>query len=398
MLFEILIAILVGIIIGTFTGLTPGVHINLVCVILLAISPFLLVYCAPLTLAVFIISMSITHTFLDSIPSIFLGAPDADQALGVLPGHKLLLRGYGYGAVYLTIVGSIGGLMLSAILIPLLIPLFFYVYPKLQPYVGIILIIISCIMILREKNKLWALFVFLLSGTLGIIVFSIPNLKQPLFPLLSGLFGISTLILSLSENVRIPKQKTVRIPFKKSIGVQAIGASVVAGSFTAFFPGIGPSQGAVLSQQLTRKIGDNGFLILIGGVNTVGMLLSLVTLISLDKARNGSIIAISALMKIDDYSFIILIICSLIAGIICVFWTLYLAKKFSSFITLVDYQKIAIGVIIFVSIIGFFLSGWIGLLIMLISSSVGLISPLVGVSRSHSMACLILPVIFYFIL
>jgi len=53
----------------------------------------LMTYFDPVVLVVFIIAMSVTHTFLDALPAIFLGAPDADQVLNVLPGHRLLLQG-----------------------------------------------------------------------------------------------------------------------------------------------------------------------------------------------------------------------------------------------------------------------------------------------------------------
>ncbi|MGM0409019.1 MAG: tripartite tricarboxylate transporter permease [Bacteroidota bacterium] len=99
MFLELILAILLGLMFGTITGLTPGIHLNLISVMLLSASPILLQYTNPLALAVFIITMSVTHTFLDSIPSILLGAPESDTALGVLPGHRYLLKGQGLMAV-----------------------------------------------------------------------------------------------------------------------------------------------------------------------------------------------------------------------------------------------------------------------------------------------------------
>lgn len=68
---EILLAILIGSSFGIITGLTPGVHINLVAALLLMISPLLLNYFSPFFLAAVIVAMSIVHTFLDFIPSCF---------------------------------------------------------------------------------------------------------------------------------------------------------------------------------------------------------------------------------------------------------------------------------------------------------------------------------------
>ena len=99
MYFQILTAVLLGIFAGIITGLIPGIHINLISLLLVSLSGYFLGFTHPLILGVFIISMAVTHTFLDIIPSIFLGAPDADTALAVLPGHRLLLKGMGYEAV-----------------------------------------------------------------------------------------------------------------------------------------------------------------------------------------------------------------------------------------------------------------------------------------------------------
>ncbi len=111
MFFEILIALTLGTCFGIITGLIPGVHINLISLLLVSFSAVLLIFLSPLALGVFIIAMAITHTFLDSIPGIYLGAPDADQALNVLPGHRLLLKGLGHCAVLYTTIGSLFSLI-----------------------------------------------------------------------------------------------------------------------------------------------------------------------------------------------------------------------------------------------------------------------------------------------
>ena len=75
--------------------------------------------------------MAITHTFTDFLPSIFLGAPDEDTALSTLPGHRFLLKGKGYGAVRLTLIGSFFGLLVALALSPIFIVALPYFYPWL---------------------------------------------------------------------------------------------------------------------------------------------------------------------------------------------------------------------------------------------------------------------------
>ena len=111
--------LLLGIIFGTITGLIPGIHINLVGVSLVALSASLLSSINPIYLVVFISAMAITHTFVDFIPSIFLGCPDTDTELSVLPGHELLKKGQGYSAVFLSAYGGLAAIFILIFITPL---------------------------------------------------------------------------------------------------------------------------------------------------------------------------------------------------------------------------------------------------------------------------------------
>lgn len=402
-MFEILIAILLGILAGIVTGLIPGIHVNLISIVLISVSGYLLGFTSPLILATFVIAMSITHTFLDSIPSVFLGAPDAAMALAVLPGHRLLLEGKGYEAVKLTVIGSLLSLIACIILIPFMIPLAPIIYKFLQPYIGYILICVVVYMILieRKANKIfWSFTIFILSGILGIIVLTVPNLKQPLFPMLSGLFGVSVLLISLNQKVSLPKQRiTESITILKKNNIKAISAAVFSGSLTGLFPGLGAAQAAVIAMQFVGKIGMYAFMVMIGGINTVNFLFSLVTFYTLEKARNGAIVAVMEIIKSISFTeLIILVSAALITGSVATFLALNLSKIFSKVINKVNYNMLIIGVISLIVILVFIFSSWLGLLILITSTAIGIIAPSLGVKRTHSMGCLLLPVIFFFIL
>ena len=112
MLIEILVAILIGLLVGTLTGLIPGIQINLVGVFLLSLSTSLFLSVNPIHMGVFIVSVAITHTFVDFIPSVFLGCPDTDTELSVLPGHQLLKSGQGQEAIALTAYGSLAAVFI----------------------------------------------------------------------------------------------------------------------------------------------------------------------------------------------------------------------------------------------------------------------------------------------
>src|SRR3989344_5188812 len=97
-MWELLLMIVGGILVGVVSGLVPGVHINLVAALVVSFSSVLLQWLSPLGAALFIVSLSVTHNFLDFIPSTYLAAPSAETCGGVLPAHGLWREGKGHGA------------------------------------------------------------------------------------------------------------------------------------------------------------------------------------------------------------------------------------------------------------------------------------------------------------
>ncbi len=400
MLAEILFAVIVGVCCGIFTGLIPGIHINLISVLLLSISPVLLQYTGLVALCCFVISMSVTHSFLDSIPSVFLGAPSSDTAMGVLPGHRYLLKGLGETAVKLTLVGSFGAVILSIVLFPLLMPVITFSYPYLEAHIAKILIVVVLFMIIRDSNRFWAFFIFVCSGILGIVSMNIPNFDNPLFPLFSGLFGTSTLLLSLFSSESVPEQlkkQPISIPGIK--GLKALFSGCISGFITAVMPGLGASTAAVLSMQIARDLDDEGFMVLMGSINTFNFILSIATFYTLNKARNGSIIAVQKLIGEISMQHIFVFLCAVaVAGSLAVFAALFFSKVFSRLFRFISYKKLVVFVVLLITGMVIGLTGFLGLLILVTATAVGFLPPLAKVSRTHAMGCLLLPVILFFTL
>ena len=221
----------------------------------------------------------------------------------------------------------------------------------------------------------------------------------PLFPLLSGLFGFSILLVSLKDNTKVPEQKDKELTIdKKELAKAVIGATSV-GFMASFLPGFGSSQAAIVAIQFLRKMSEKGFLVLVGGINTVNMTLSLVTLYSINKARNGAVIVLSKLIPEFSRNILALyIIAALVTGCIALFLALRISKIFSKFIVKVNYKYLVIGILSFITILTFYFSGWVGLIILITSTSIGLVASSYGVGKNHLMGCLIIPVILYFIL
>ena len=264
MLIQIILFISLGILAGILTGLIPGIHINLLGIFILSLYSKYLYSINTIYFIVFISSMAITHTFIDFIPSIFLGCPDTDTELSILPGHELLKKGKAYEAILLTAYGSLAAIfILILILIPsiLLIKNTYELIKNLIPY---ILITASFLLLFLEKKRFTALFVFGITGILGTLVLNI-NLNQPLLPLLTGLFGSSAIILSIKNKTKIPKQ-IISKP-KTKLLKPLIGA-LIASPLCSFFPGLGSGQAAIIGNLISRT-NKKTFLILLGATNTL---------------------------------------------------------------------------------------------------------------------------------
>ena len=394
---EELISILIGCILGIMTGLTPGLHINLIASIMLALSNFLLKYTSDLNLIIIIISMSITHLFLDTIPSIFLGVPNEDTAIIILPAHKLLLEGKAQEAVFLSLLGTLFSIIIICIFIPILIFIFPILNFFLKNHIHIILIILTIILILKEKQRFLTLTIFLFSGTMGFIILNTPNIKEPLLPLLAGLFGLSSLILSIKNNTKIPKQinQNLKIEIKK---IKFILIGFIAGVFSAFLPGLGSAQTSVLTSSIIRKIEPKDFLILNSSINSVNLIGSFITLFTINKARSGIAVAVSQLINLTLNKLILIFSVILATTFIATVLTICFSRIFSKLISKINYERLCYSIIVLITILVLIISKPIGLLILITSTSLGVYVQLKQVNKNHLMGCLLLPVILYFII
>ena len=399
MIIEFLIFLLLGIFFGTLTGLTPGIHINLIGVFLISISAWLLNFTQPITLAVFITSMAITHTFIDFIPSVFLGCPDTDTELSILPGHELLKKGQVYQAVLLTSYGSLAAILMFALMIFPFIILSQKIFAFLKmPYVmAIILISVSVFLILLEKRKLFALLAFSLSGFLGWCVLNL-EINQPLLPLLTGLFGSSMLILSIKNKIKIPEQiiENPKGEIKKSLAGAFIG-SLVASPLCSFLPGLGSGQAAIIGNTIART-NKKGFLVLIGATNTLVMCISFITLYTIAKTRTGAAATIKEILSIPTIENLTIIILTIMfAGLVAFFLTKFLAKIFSTKIQKLNYTKLStITLLILIAII-FLISGLLGIVVLILSTLTGIYIISLKVRRTQMMGCLLLPTILLYL-
>lgn len=409
-----------GLILGALSGLTPGLHVNNFAAMLLAVSPLLIsIGLTPYHVASIILAAAISQTFFDSIPAVFIGAPDSETILTVLPGHGLMLEGRGVEAIRLSAIGSAGSVVAAMILVFPLSWTFSRYNDLLMKYVGVLLLIIALYMIKTEsgpiiegqgslvhmKYKALAAAVFLTSGLLGSFAFKNEALflspigvePQPLLPLLSGLFGASFLIISLATNTNvIPEQKETGLKLGGSSLARSVLLGSLGGSVIAWIPGVSPSIASMTMRMGAPSTGEE-FLITVSGVNTANALFSLVALYAVDKPRSGAAAAIKELVAMNGEILVDMLVIILAVATASYVSAVGSARFFARLISGLNYRRLCLSVLVMLATMSLAFTGWFGLLIFGISTTIGMISPLSGIRKTHAMGVLMLPLIVYYL-
>ena len=440
----------VGIGLGVITGLIPGIHVNTISFLIVASQATLIYFISGMIegygatvlhllaiLSTMVMGCLITHTFLNFIPSTYLGAPEGETALSVLPAHKMMLEGKGYEAIKASALGSFGASIFALLfIIParLIMGPPVELYDKIIPWIPFILIAVVTVLILQEgrslldyEPKLKALGVFLLSGFLGFIVLmprglyadnwfpyqqpGVPPSSLMLFPLFTGLFGISTLLVSLMDDPDIPEQVTegVDVELENKNKFRGIIAGTFSGGLVGWLPGITAAAATAVTKIFSGE-GDEEtqtreYIMAVSAVDTSCAIFTLVALFVIMKARSGAMQAVLNINQenIDPWISLtrmpwlmaLLLFSVILASSIAYLMTLYLGKVFSGIHKKIEYEKMSKFIIVFLCIMMFIFSGPMGLVIGLISTCIGIIPPIVGLKRVHMMGSLIFPIIMF---
>jgi putative membrane protein len=265
-----------------------------------------------------------------------------------------------------------------------------------------LLIFVSLYLILAEEEWILSGIIFIFAGFLGMFVFELP-VKDPLLPLLTGLFGVSGLIVSLKSKVTIPKQKIRKIK-EIRLDKKDFWSSILSGAFAAsicsFFPGVGSGHAAVIGSELNGSIRENqkSFLFLVGLIGVIMIALSFVTIYSIGKTRSGAAVAVSEILgNMNLFDLAIIILAVLISGVLAFFIGLQIARFFSYKIDKLNYRWLSWFVIMLLFVVNLFLTNWLGLLTLVTASALGVSCIESGVRRIQLMGVLLVPTILYYL-
>jgi len=402
-----------GCLLGIVSGLIPGIHVNTLAALLLASYPSIEAAlplepeASAVAVACCVMSASVVHSFLDFVPSVFIGAPDSEDAISVLPGHRLLLAGRGMEAVRAAAIGSLVGCSAAVVLaVPLQWVLIHGADELLSMMTPAVLVVASMALVIGEIRRgtgAWGPFLFILSGLLGLGCMVLPIGTEGIIgggsvmmPLLTGLFGIPVMI-SGSSGGRVPPQ-TDRI--RDPVGLRPGLKGIVMGTAAGWFPGITSTVGASLSAMVLPERRASGFISMVASIGSVTAVLSLVTLSVSGSGRSGTALVIGeiigdSLSGFATHSFMMVLLSAALGSLAGYVLTIMFGKLFSGAVEAIDQRTLSRTVLLALIALTIALTGPSGLLVLIISASVGMIPRYAGTGRIILCGCLILPVLVF---
>lgn len=393
----LILGMIAGLICGVISGLIPGIHSNTVAGILAGVSPVLIPILGPEGFTAALISLLISHSFVEIIPSTFFGIPDSGTALSVLPAHSLTLEGKGEEAVRLSALGCLYGVSIG---VPVSVITYLFLTP-FQNYIdwmtAAILVFMMGLVIINEESPLWALLIFLCSGVLGIFSFMYDYLcwavvgeNSILMPLLTGLFGLSV-ILTASQGP-MPRQHFSDI----RLGTREILPSAITGSISGFIVGWLPglstaSANAVVNTSIRYDTNQRRYLVAAGAATTANVIIGIAAFYGIERTRNGVMVVIASL---SPPSFPVLLTVCVAASCVAYLVVIRLsgiAGLFSG----INAKVLNMGIGFFVITLSAVFTGPFGLFILACATAIGFVPSLLNLSKVTCMGAVTIPVILY---
>ena len=387
--------VLGGVVLGTVSGLVPGLHANNFALLLAAAAPQ--VPGPALFVGAAMLAAGVTHTFLDVVPALALGVPDAAMAASALPGHRLVVAGRGREALRLSALGSVLAVVLA---VPLALPmteLMVAVYPAVRARLPLVLGGVALFLVVTERSnpsRVGGLLAFLLSAGLGWLTLDIePSAPLAsggmLMPLFAGLFGAPVLIEAI-DGAGVPEQADAAVTTpRRTVGLTAL-AGTLSGAVVGYLPGVSAAVAATVTLPVVpNDDGARGFLVATSGVNTSNTIFALFALVALGSPRTGVLVAL-------DSTGVPLDLPLLLSGVVLAAGVGFVlvpvvGDRYLRTVGRVDYTFLSVGVLCLLLALAYLFSGFIGVGAFCVSALVGLVPAKLGARRVHLMGVLMGP-------
>jgi putative membrane protein len=393
----------VGVGLGTLSGLVPGLHANNFALVLVAVAPA--APGPPAAVACAVLAAGITHTFLDVVPALALGVPDAAMAAGALPGHRLVLGGRGREALRLSALGSGGALVVA---LPVAVPLTALVHhgeADLYALLPALLVVVFGLLVVAERRPskvLAAAFLVCLSGALGLATLGdattfggLLTIGGVLTPLFAGLFGVPVLV-DAARSGGVPAQDDAAIAVGPRVVGRSVAAGVAGGGLVGYVPGVSAGVAATLSLPLASAGGerdpdpDRTYLVATSGANTATAVFALFSLVALGAPRTGVTVALG---ELGHPRLLTLLAVTVVAGVVAAALVPVVGDRYLRLVGRLDPLKTSLVACALLGLLSYLFAGLAGVAVLGVAALVGLLPVRLGVRRVHLMGVLAVPLV-----
>ncbi len=341
--------------------------------------------------AVFASSLSFSKLVFELIPTIFFFIPSFSYGVSILPAQKLFYEGKGLFALKTILASFFHSMVFSILLLPLVLLSLPVLNSFVSPIVGWILLLVVAAS-LFSKEKRWAsVFAFLLSGALGLVLFSKPLLQEPLFPLLSGLFGIPAIFFSL--NSRKPPQREDAGMVRVDLKIVFMGVGL--GALSGLLPAMSPVFLVSLLFLVLEPLGESVFIQASASTLVSKTFFDFVAFNAIGKARSGAVAFASSELA-DGGNLLLALTAGAASLFLAIALMLLLYRRFSA-LSLLGGNGVSLAVLALVFGAVFYFNGFLGLFVLAVSACVGVCTNFLGVNKTTLLGALLLPSLaFYF--
>lgn len=326
------------------------------------------------------------------MPAIFISSPDAESALAVVNGKAAVEEGRGLEMFYYTVYGGFVSL-LPVIFISLLSLKFLEsFYGVLEVYMHYVLLFFLLFIVLDSEDSVSAFIIAVFSGVLGVVSFeSAVNQSFVFIPIFSGLFAFPAIIRSIDQDFQVPDQDRPELEFSEVFSGGFTGS--LAGFIAGVIPGIGAAVATVFVSPLMKKDSSGRFMSALGAVNTTDIIFSIFTLYILGNARSGVSVALQFFST--EINLVYVLAACLVSAPVAAFIAIRISEVYVKILHKLPITTVLVSVLLLVSSLTLYMTGFRGLVILVVASLIGRAALITG-NRRVCMSVLIIPALLFF--